>query len=51
MDALVAEADDLMYRAKSKGGDTIVGTVIVGPWTRWQDHVGLMRPSETTRLV
>lgn len=37
--AMVAGADGLMYRAKSRGGDTVVGTVVVGPWTRWSDHV------------
>ena len=28
-----------MYRAKNRGGDSVVGTVIVGPWTRWSDHI------------
>lgn len=39
IEAMVAGADELMYRAKARGGDTIVGTVIVGPWTRWSDHI------------
>lgn len=39
VDAMIAGADELMYRAKSRGGDTVVGTVIVGPWSRWDDHV------------
>lgn len=39
IDAMIAGADELMYRAKSRGGDSIVGTVIVGPWTRWSDQV------------
>jgi diguanylate cyclase (GGDEF)-like protein len=39
VDAMIAGADELMYRAKSRGGDSVVGTVIVGPWTRWSDHI------------
>jgi len=39
IEAMVAGADELMYRAKSRGGDSVVGSVVVGPWTRWSDHV------------
>jgi len=39
VDAMIAGADELMYRAKARGGDTVVGTVVIGPWTRWSDHV------------
>jgi len=39
VDAMIARADELMYQAKSRGGDSVVGTVIVGPWDRWSDHV------------
>jgi len=39
VDAMIAGADELMYRAKARGGDTVVGTVIIGPWTRWSEHV------------
>jgi diguanylate cyclase (GGDEF)-like protein len=39
IDVMVAGADELMYRAKARGGDSVVGSVIVGPWTRWSDHV------------
>ncbi|HLE39526.1 MAG TPA: GGDEF domain-containing protein [Acidimicrobiia bacterium] len=35
VDAMIAGADDLMYQAKNRGGDTVVGMVFVGPWTRW----------------
>ena len=39
VEAMVAGADELMYRAKSQGGNTVIGTVIVGLWNRWSDHV------------
>ncbi len=39
VEAMIAGADELMYRAKSRGGNTVVGTVVVGPWTRWSDQV------------
>jgi diguanylate cyclase (GGDEF)-like protein len=39
VEAMIGGADQLMYRAKSRGGDTVVGTVIVGQWNRWADHV------------
>ena len=38
VDAMVAEADDLMYRAKRAGGDRLVGAVVTGPWMRWGDR-------------
>jgi len=34
-DAMVDAADSLMYRAKDKGRDRIVGAVVAGPWLRW----------------
>ena len=50
VDALISGADELMYRAKARGGDTVVGMVIVGPWTRWSDSVSLTQPAEHTRV-
>jgi two-component system cell cycle response regulator len=50
VDALISGADELMYRAKARGGDTVVGMVIVGPWTRWSDSVSLVQPAEQTRV-
>jgi diguanylate cyclase (GGDEF)-like protein len=50
VDALLAEADDLLYQAKDRGGDTVVGMVIVGPWTRWSDSLHLSRPVDQTRV-
>ncbi len=35
VDGMIAAADDLMYQAKNRNGDTVVGMVYVGPWTRW----------------
>ena len=51
VDALISGADQLMYQAKSRGGDTAVGMVIVGPWTRWSDSVSLTQPAEQARVV
>jgi len=48
VDAMLAGADDLLYQAKDRGGDTVVGMVIVGPWTRWDSDIS--RPSDTTRV-
>jgi len=39
VDAMITGADELMYRAKARGGDTVVGNVVVGAWTRWSDQV------------
>ncbi|MEE9299426.1 MAG: GGDEF domain-containing protein [Acidimicrobiia bacterium] len=39
VDAMLAGADQLMYQAKAAGGDTVVGSVIAGPWTHWSDQV------------
>ena len=33
--AMVDAADELMYRAKKEGKNRIVGSVIGGPWLRW----------------
>lgn len=35
VDAMIAAADELMYQSKGRGGNTVVGMVYVGPWTRW----------------
>ena len=48
VDAMLAGADDLLYQAKERGGDTVVGMVIVGPWTRWESEIS--RSSDTTRV-
>jgi len=50
VDALLAGADDLLYQAKDRGGDTVVGMVIVGPWTRWSDSINLSKPADHTRV-
>lgn len=39
IEAMIAGADELMYRAKEHGGDTVVGSVLIGPWTRWSEQV------------
>jgi diguanylate cyclase (GGDEF)-like protein len=51
VDAMLAGADELLYQAKDRGGDTVVGMVIVGPWTRWSDEVDLSKPAEQIRVV
>ncbi|HSM01172.1 MAG TPA: GGDEF domain-containing protein [Acidimicrobiia bacterium] len=48
VDALLARADDLLHQAKQRGGDTVVGMVIVGPWTRWESEIS--RPPGDTRV-
>jgi diguanylate cyclase (GGDEF)-like protein len=35
VDAMLAAADDLLYRAKDTGRDRVVGAVTPGPWPRW----------------
>jgi len=50
VDALITTADELMYQAKQKGGDRVVGSIVSGPWTRWTDHVNLTHPAESTRV-
>jgi diguanylate cyclase (GGDEF)-like protein len=50
VDALLAGADDLLYQAKGRGGDTVAGMVIVGPWTRWSDSMSISKPADTTRV-
>lgn len=42
VDTMIAGADELMYQAKGRGGDSVVGSVVVGPWARWSDHVAEM---------
>ena len=44
VDAMIAGADDLMYQAKNRGGDTVVGMVFVGPWTRWSQTMASNQP-------
>lgn len=50
VDAMLARADDLLYQAKDRGGDTVVGMVIVGPWTRWSREAHLSQPAEQIRV-
>jgi diguanylate cyclase (GGDEF)-like protein len=35
VDAMLAAADDLLYKAKAAGRDRVVGAVMSGPWPRW----------------
>jgi len=35
VDAMLAAADDLLYKAKAAGRDRVVGSVATGPWPRW----------------
>jgi diguanylate cyclase (GGDEF)-like protein len=35
VDAMLAAADDLLYKAKAAGRDRVVGAVASGPWPRW----------------
>jgi diguanylate cyclase (GGDEF)-like protein len=51
VDAMLAGADELLYQAKDRGGDTVVGMVIVGPWTRWSDSFHLVEPAEQTPVI
>jgi len=37
IDALVFGADDLMYEAKQRGGDSVVGQVVIGSARPWED--------------
>lgn len=50
VDALISSADDLMYKAKAAGGNRVVAAIVSGPWTRWNDHVNLTQPAESTRV-
>jgi diguanylate cyclase (GGDEF)-like protein len=45
VDGMLAEADRLMYRAKAAGGDTMVGMVFVGPWSRWSQTMADNQPT------
>lgn len=51
VDAMLAGADELLYQAKDRGGDTVVGMVIVGPWTRWSDSIHLAEPAEKIQVI
>ena len=42
VDAMISEADRMMYQAKSVGPGQIVGAVAAGPWLRWATES--MRP-------
>ncbi|WKZ81621.1 MAG: diguanylate cyclase [Acidimicrobiia bacterium] len=44
VDAMIAGADELMYQAKQRGGDTVVGMVFIGPWARWSDTMAAGEP-------
>jgi len=35
VDAMLAAADDLLYKAKAAGRDRVIGAVASGPWPRW----------------
>jgi diguanylate cyclase (GGDEF)-like protein len=35
VDAMLAAADNLLYKAKAAGRDRVVGAVVPGPWPRW----------------
>ena len=35
VDAMLAAADSLLYKAKAAGRDRVVGAVMAGPWPRW----------------
>ncbi|MBM3694842.1 MAG: GGDEF domain-containing protein [Actinobacteria bacterium] len=35
VDAMLAAADDLLYKAKQAGRDRVIGAVASGPWPRW----------------
>ena len=35
VDAMLAAADDLLYKAKAAGRDRVVGAMMPGPWPRW----------------
>ena len=39
VDAMISGADELMYRAKDRGGNTVVGNVFGGSVTHWSDQV------------
>lgn len=45
VDDMVACADDLMYRAKASGRDTVVGSVVAGPWSRWSQTMAANEPT------
>ena len=50
VDGMIAAVDELMYQAKNRGGNTVVGMVFVGPWTRWsrtmEDNAPVLSPVE-----
>ncbi|MEX0826033.1 MAG: GGDEF domain-containing protein [Acidimicrobiia bacterium] len=51
VDAMLAGADELLYQAKDRGGDTVVGMVIVGPWTRWSDSLHVAEPADKFQVI
>jgi diguanylate cyclase (GGDEF)-like protein len=50
-DELVDAADELMYRAKMLGRDTIVGAVVAGPWPAWHPRNARVAPPDVGELV
>ncbi len=51
VDDLVDAADELMYRAKMLGRDTIVGAVVAGPWPAWSPRNARVAPPDVEELV
>lgn len=51
VEAMLVGADELLYQAKDRGGDTVVGMVIVGPWTRWSDSFHLAEPADKFQVI
>ena len=54
VDAMLAAADDLLYKAKAAGRDRVVGAVAPAPWPRWaaaslQPDPRALAPSGTPR--
>jgi diguanylate cyclase (GGDEF)-like protein len=51
VDDLVDAADELMYRAKRLGRDTVVGAVVAGPWPAWGQRRAVIAPTDVEALV
>lgn len=51
VDELVDAADELMYRAKNLGRDTIIGAVVAGPWPAWSRRNARVAPADVEQLV
>jgi diguanylate cyclase (GGDEF)-like protein len=50
VEAMVVGADRLMYEAKERGGDTVVGMVYIGPWARWSEAMDAAEPRLATGI-